>query len=75
METAIFETWINLEGVETDRTYYFNNGFVYTIVKPVKLFVKRSGSHKLVDNEGVLHYIRSSWTVFKAHGEWKFNVK
>lgn len=75
MEKKSFEEWINLDGVEVQRTYYFSDGFKYTIDKPVKLFVKKSGSHKLVDADGVMHYITNDWKTFSAIGEFKFNVE
>ena len=75
MEKKTFEEWIDLSGVETQRTYYFSDGFKYTIDYPVKLFVRKSGSHKLVDSQGTMHYITNDWKTFSAHGQFKFNVE
>lgn len=75
MEKKTFEEWIDLKGVETQRTYFFPKGFTYTVDNPVKLFVKKSGSHKLIDSEGKLHYITNDWKTFCAVGEFKFNVE
>lgn len=75
MDKKNFEEWIDLEGVELERTYHFPDGFDYTITLPAKLFVKKSGSHKLVDSTGRLHYIKASWAAFSATGQWAFDVE
>lgn len=75
MRKESFGDWINLEGVETTRTYHFPGGDTYTVDMPGRLFVKKSGSHKLVDNKGTMHYIRGSWLTFSAEGEWTFNIE
>ena len=75
MENKSFEEWIILEGVETARTYHFPDGSTYVVESPRALFIKKSGSHKITDTSGKLHYIRSHWNAFSADGDWKFNVK
>ncbi len=54
------ETWLCLQGIEKTRTYTFKE-LEYTIKKPSKVYVKKSGSHKVVDEDGVIHYISSSF--------------
>jgi hypothetical protein len=56
------ETWICLQGIEKTRTYLFNCGFSYTINKPSKVYIKKSGSHKIVDEDGIIHYISKEFT-------------
>jgi len=48
---------------ETYRTYIFPNGEV-TINRPLWLNVSASGGHRLLDSEGVSHYIPSGWIHF-----------
>ncbi len=74
METKTFEEWIDLGEAETSRTYYWGDGRTHTVTAPKLLFVKKSGSHKITDMGGKLHYIRKDWIAFSADGEWKFNV-
>tara|TARA_B100001245_G_C22799425_1_gene385381 strand:+ start:496 stop:723 length:228 start_codon:yes stop_codon:yes gene_type:complete len=75
MKPANFENWIDLDGVEEERTYHFPDGSTYTVVKPSKLFVKKSGSHKLVDANGLNHYVKSGWNAFTFKGTFEFNVE
>lgn len=70
-----FDTWISLDGIESERTYFFPDSLGHTITSPVKLYVKKSGSHRLVDKEGRMHYIRDKWLYFTAIGEWDFTVE
>ena len=55
-ETNTLKTWICLQGIEKSRTYIFDN-MEYTIINPRKVYIKKSGSHKVVDGEGKIHYI------------------
>jgi len=51
---------------EEYRTYDFPD-YSITIEKPLKLNVSSSGGHRVLDFEGVSHYIPSGW----RHLEWK----
>lgn len=80
METKSFQEWINLEGVEDQRTYLYAHPHIneiveITIPRPSRLYVKASGSHKIVDMEGVLHYMPKGWLSIRIIGEFKFNVE
>lgn len=67
-------TFVDIRGLERNRTYYFKDG-TYTIEDPVLINVtKKPGgdSHRLVDAKGVNHYIPSGWFAISFEGEWKF---
>lgn len=74
MRTENFETWIDLEKSETERTYIFP-GCEYKIVQPSLLFVKKSGSHKIVSKDGICHYINKGWVAIKIEGTFDINVE
>lgn len=73
MEKRNYDEWIDLTN-EKSRTYYFGDGSTYTVYEPQKLWVRKSGSHRLIDAAGQKHYITSKWNTFSAIGEWKFTV-
>lgn len=53
---------------EQFREYLFSDGTVYRIVKPTTLWVKKSDggdSHRVLDAEGITHYIPSGWRVIR----------
>lgn len=80
METKSFEEWIDLTGVEEQRTYLFPHPNLnvlteLTIDHPVRLFVKKSGSHKIEDAKGQIHYIPTGWFGFRSIGKFKYNVE
>ena len=52
---------------EQFRTYEFSTGSKVRIEKPKCLYVSASGGHRLVDEEGISHYIPSGW----IHLWWK----
>jgi len=55
---------------ESYRTYHFPDGSAVTIYDPLKLNVKRKlngDSHRIIDANGVSHYIPAGWN----HLEWK----
>jgi hypothetical protein len=70
-----FEEWVDISELETARCYHFPDGSTYAIEKPVKLLVKPSGSHKLVDAEGYNHYVRAGWNAFSFSGKWGIDIK
>lgn len=70
-----YNQWIDLEGTETERTYHYPDGFDYTIYNPCKLYIKKSGSHKIIDKKGRNHYISAGWRTFSFEGEFDFNVE
>ena len=44
----------------------------YRIVKPVTLYIKpteRGDSHRVVDSDGVMHYVRAGWINFRSKGD------
>ena len=43
------------------RHYQFPGGDVVTIVGPRYLHVSKSGGHRIVDDEGVGHYVPPGW--------------
>ncbi len=43
------------------RSYEFPSGYIVNIQKPQWLYVNKSGSHRLVDGEGISHYIPTGW--------------
>ena len=75
MKKKGFEKWINIGKNEKSRTYIYPDGFQYTIKNPKKLFVKKSGSHKIVDKNGVNHYITKGFRVIRFKGKYAFNVE
>ena len=75
MKRKSFDDWIDLDGVEKSRKYHFPDGSTYTVTLPCKLYVKKSGSHKLIDKAGLCHYVRSGWNAFTFDGEFVFNVE
>jgi hypothetical protein len=52
---------------EEYRTYHFDTGLTFTINNPLYLHVSDSGSHRILDEQGVSHYVSSilhlSWKV------------
>jgi hypothetical protein len=52
---------------EFSRSYVFPNKEIVTIYAPVMLNVSESGGHRVLDNDGVSHYIPSGW----IHLYWK----
>lgn len=75
MKKKGFDEWIDLEGSETERTYHYPDGFDYTVHHPKKLYIKKSGSHKIVDGKGRNHYISAGWRTFSFEGTFDFNVE
>lgn len=75
MNKEKFEKWINLDGVEEERTYHYPDGSIYKIENPIKVYIKESGSHKLIDKGGLNHYIRPTWNAFTFKGKYEFNVE
>lgn len=74
MKSTNFEEWIDIEGLEVFREYIYPDGSTYRVDTPVSLFVKESGSHKLVDASGMNHYVKSGWVAFRFEGDWCYNV-
>ena len=60
-ESAELETWYCIQGLEKSRTYVFSN-LKYTIINPIKVYIKKSGSHKVIDGAGKIHYITKHFT-------------
>jgi len=65
----------DLTGTETWREYVYTDGFTYCVKLPAKLYVKskpEGDSHRVVDSEGVTHYIPSGWRVLRWRGLTEF---
>lgn len=56
----------NIESEEF-RTYVFDSGAEVTINKPSQLSISKSGGHRVLDLDGISHYIPSGW----VHLFWK----
>lgn len=52
---------------EIFRSYRFPSGNTVTIQSPTHLSVSSSGGHRILDEEGVSHYIPQGW----IHLWWK----
>lgn len=52
---------------EEFRVYDWLDGKILTISKPKALNVSASGGHRVLDSEGISHYIPSGW----KHLYWK----
>lgn len=66
------EGWNNIAD-EVWREYIFPGGEVYRIEAPIKLIVKRKpegDSHRLIDQEGLRHYVRAGWLAIRFKGTW-----
>ena len=48
-------------GDEQYRVYEFPNGSKVRIDNPLQLNVSKSGGHRVLDSDGVSHYIPSGW--------------
>lgn len=46
---------------ESARTYVFYNGVEISIYNPTHLNVSKSGGHRLLDAQGISHYIPPKW--------------
>jgi hypothetical protein len=57
------EEWIELTS-ESYREYVFDNGFVYRIDSPKRMFVSKTGTHFVEDSEGIVHTVQKN--VFKV---------
>jgi hypothetical protein len=49
------------------REYIYPDGHVIRIEEPEALNVSKSGGHRLLDGEGISHYIPKGW----RHLKWK----
>jgi hypothetical protein len=59
-------TFSSLED-EQYRIYSFSDGSEITIEHPTYLNVSKAGGHRVLDGEGVSHYIPAGWN----HLRWK----
>jgi hypothetical protein len=46
---------------EQHRTYEYSDGYKITILNPYRLNVSKSGGHRVLDKQGVSHYIAPGW--------------
>lgn len=58
---------IDVNGVEEYREYVFVD-YVYTIESPVTIYVSDSGSHRILDSEGITHHV-SDWVAIRWKGD------
>jgi hypothetical protein len=55
--------------VEVSREYVFADGFAYSIKHPVTLYTRPgSDSHRVVDDQGIAHYIPAGWRIIRWQG-------
>jgi hypothetical protein len=76
MNTKHFEQDINLQGIETVRSYMTPRGCI-VIEQPSTLRIKASGEHQVTDEVGEIFTIPATWYAFHAiapSGEFSFNV-
>lgn len=57
---------------EAERTYHFPGGNTFTIPSPTHLHVSASGGHRLMNEEGMGHYVPAgflaiTWTPKEGH--------
>ena len=63
----------DISGLEEWREYIWKDGSTYRIEKPISIFIKRNelgDSHRLVDAQGVRHYVPAGWLAFRFVGKW-----
>lgn len=60
---------LKFKSIETEqfRVYEFVDGSSFKINDPVALHVSESGGHRVLDKQGISHYIPSGW----VHLYWK----
>lgn len=67
----------DISGLEEWREYIYPNG-AYRISEPVRVHVTRKvngDSHRLIDADGVRHYVPAGWIAFRFKGEWGVDTK
>jgi len=64
---------LQVKGVEKYREYVYTDGYSYRVTSPVTVFLPTSGpkqqSHRVVDTEGVTHYIPADWRAIRWVGK------
>lgn len=63
----------DISGLEDWREYVYKDGSIYTITNPTKIYVTRKpngDSHRLIDAQGIRHYVPSGWVAFRFQGKW-----
>ena len=66
----------DIAGLEDWREYDFGVGRVYRIDNPEQLHVKRKpegDSHRLIDAQGIRHYVPAGWIGMRFAGQWGVN--
>ena len=69
--------WTDISALEEWREYVFPAG-VYHIEHPISLNVKRKpegDSHRVIDKDGIRHYIPVGWMAMRFKGKWGFQPK
>lgn len=63
VDDFINESGLDFTDISTEavRRYHYQDGGVEEIVGPLLLNVSRSGGHRIFDENGISHYIRSGW--------------
>lgn len=56
---------IDVSRAECRRSYIFSDGFEYTIEEPKTVYITDSGSHRVEDVAGQVHYVGADWRVIK----------
>lgn len=64
--------WIAIEK-ETYREYVFGDGFVYRINNAKAMYVSSTGTHFVLDAEGIVHTVQKGvFKVLRFDGELEF---
>lgn len=63
IDNLINESDLVFTDIKTEkyRIYQFDNNFSVRIELPIFLNVSKSGGHRILDAQGVSHYIPSGW--------------
>lgn len=64
---------LKVKGVEQYREYVYSDGYSYRITNPNVVFIPATGpkqqSHRVLDTEGVTHYIPADWRAIRWVGK------
>lgn len=71
--------WMPLDGENTTRYYYYDNGFCLKVKNPIKLSVTntvrqdnlKGHAHRIETSDGYSYYIPPGWVAVKWKGKYK----
>lgn len=72
MQNVSKGTVINLKGVESERTYHFQDRSE-TFHNPTELEIRKDNTHIITCDSGT-HTVESDWLAFSFKGHYEFNV-